>query len=197
MTQLKRFMMFAAIALAVAVAGNYVYRSRSAKPQASQELLNTNAYLETEVRKRLADSGVLKESDKVLVTAHDGTVTLSGTVGADWKRVSAENIASSTPAVLSVTNLLKVPEPAAVPQPVWKSSVDTSATQASQTTTAKRPRRVYVDPVERANQLVAEGNYYVTQKNYQAAVRAYRAALDLDGNNYAARSGLQEAQRMR
>src|SRR5262249_30233575 len=126
MTQLKRFMMFVVVALAVAAAGNYLYRSRSSKPQANQQPINTHAYLETEVRKRLADSGVLKEGDNVLVTANDGTVTLTGTVGADWKRVSAENIAASTPAVLSVSNLLKVPDAAPIPQPVWKSSGEAS-----------------------------------------------------------------------
>src|SRR5262245_4782150 len=196
MTQLKRFMMFVVIALVVAAAGNYFYRSRSSKPQANQQPINTNAYLETEVRKRLADSGVLKEGDTVLVTAKDGTVTLTGTVGADWKRVSAENIASSTPAVLAVENLIKVPEAAPVAQPVWQSSADSSADSSTQVT-AKRRRRAYVDPTARAQELVDEGNYYVTQKNYQAAVKAYRAALELDSNNYAARSGLQEAQRMR
>src|SRR5262249_60697308 len=95
MVQLKRFMMFLVVALVVAAAGNYLYRSRSNKPQANQQPINTNAYLETEVRKRLTDSGVLKEGDNVLVTANDGTVTLSGTVVADWKGVSADNIASA------------------------------------------------------------------------------------------------------
>jgi tetratricopeptide (TPR) repeat protein len=194
--QLKRYVTFAAIAVVLALAGNYFYKSRATKPEAVQEPLNTNLYLETEVRKRLDASGVLKPGDNVLVSAKDGTVTLTGTVGADWKRVSAENIASSTPAVLGVNNQIKVPEAAPLPQPVWQSS-QASADGSTQTTAKKRPRRAYVDPIARAQELVDEGNYYVARKNYQAAVKAYRAALELDGNNYAARSGLQEAQRMR
>ncbi|MCI0352696.1 MAG: BON domain-containing protein [Acidobacteriales bacterium] len=190
---LKRYLTFAAIAVVLAIAGNYLYKSRSAKPEAVQQPINTNQYLETEVRKRLSESGVLKEGDNVLVSAHDGTVTLTGTVGADWKRQSAGNIASSTPAVLEVKNLITVPEAAPVPQQVWKSDSPTTP----QTAATKRPRRVYVDPTARAQELVAQGDYYVAQKNYRAAVKAYQAALEYDGTNYAARSGLQEAQRMR
>jgi tetratricopeptide (TPR) repeat protein len=194
--ELKRIAKFAAIALALVIATNYAYHKFLSKPQVTSQPTNTNDYLETEVKKRLAASDVLT-NEKVSVTAHDGTVTLSGTVSAEWRRISAGNIAASTPAVLAVENLIKVTEPAAAPQAVWKSTTDASAGGSPEMTSPKRSRKVYVDPQTRARELAAAGNYYVTQKNYQAAVRAYRSALDLDPNNYEARSGLQEAQRMR
>lgn len=192
----KQIAKIAAITLAVLIAINFAYRKFLSRPQAEVQQVNTNDYLETEVRKRLAASDVLT-NEKVTVKAHDGTVTLSGTVSAEWRKVSAENIAASTPAVLGVENLIKVAEPAAAPQQVWKSSAEPTPGAAPEMAQKKQPRAVYVDPQTRARELAAEGNMYVSQRNYSAAVKAYNAALQLDPNNYEARSGLQEAQRMR
>jgi tetratricopeptide (TPR) repeat protein len=192
----KRIAKFAAIALALVIATNFAYRKFLSKPEAAVQQVNTNDYLETEVKKRLAASDVLT-NEKVSVKAHDGTVTLTGTVSAEWRKISAENIAASTPAVLAVENLIKVSDAGHAPQPVWKSSAESTGGAAPEMAQKKRPRAVYVDPQTRARELAAEGNMYVSQRNYSAAIKSYNAALQLDPNNYEARSGLQEAQRMR
>jgi hypothetical protein len=190
----RSILVFGVLVLA-AIVGNYAFRTYSAKPQASAEPLNTNQYLETEVQKRLVSSGVFKD-DKVSVSAKDGTVTLTGTVGAEWRRISAENIASSTPAVLEVKNLIKVPEPAAVERTPWASD-----NVEVQETRRKRPVKGFGmgsnDPQTQARELVAQGNEYVAQKNFRAASKAFQSALALDPNNFEARSGLQESQRIR
>lgn len=194
--QPKRIAVMGAILLAVAIAGNLAYRSYSSKPQAKPAPINTDNYLQQEVEKRLASSGVFADG-KFAVSAHDGTVTLTGTVPSEWKRISAGNIASSTPAVLEVSNLIVVREPEPVAQQVWESGADESQVATPKRAKLKGFGRESDNPESRAKDLVAQGNDYMAQKRYKAATNAFRSALNLDPNNYEARSGLQEAQRLR
>jgi hypothetical protein len=194
--QPKRIAAMVAIVLALAVAGKWAYRSYSLKPQARPAPINTDNYLQQEVEKRLASSGVFTDG-KFVVSAHDGTVTLTGIVPAEWKRISAGNIASSTPAVLEVNNLIVVREPEPVAQQVWESSAEQSAVTTPKRAKLKGFGRESDSPESQARDLVAQGNDYLAQKRYKAATNAFRSALNLDPNNYEARSGLQEAQRLR
>lgn len=194
--QPKQIAALGAIVLAVVIGGNIAYRSYSSKPQAKPALINTDNYLQQEVEKRLASSGVFGDA-KFMVNAHDGTVTLTGTVPSEWKRISAGNIASSTPAVLEVNNLIVVREPEAVAQQVWESGADASLVATPKRAKLKGFGREADNPQNRAQELVAQGNDYLAQKRYKAATNAFRSALNLDPNNYEARSGLQESQRLR
>jgi tetratricopeptide (TPR) repeat protein len=193
--QPKRIAVMGAI-LTLAIAGNLAYRAYSSKPQAKPAPINTDNYLQQEVEKRLASSGVFADA-KFAVSAHDGTVTLTGTVPSEWKRISAGNIASSTPAVLEVSNLIVVREPEPVAQQVWESGADESHVATPKRAKLKGFGRESDNPESRAKDLVAQGNDYMAQKRYKAATNAFRSALNLDPNNYEARSGLQEAQRLR
>ena len=194
--QPKRIAVMGAIVLALAIAGKLAYRSYSSRPQARPAPINTDNYLQQEVEKRLASSGVFTDG-KFAVSAHDGTVTLTGTVPAEWKRISAGNIASSTPAVLEVNNLIVVREPEPVAQQVWESGAEQSSVATPKRARLKGFGRESDSPENRARDFVAQGNDYLAQKRYKAATNAFRSALNLDPDNYEARSGLQEAQRLR
>jgi hypothetical protein len=188
----KQIVIFAVVALALLMLGNFAYNHYLSKPQTSAAPINTDDYLQREVEKKLESSGVFKQGDKVTVTAHDGLVTLTGIVQAEWKKISAGNQAASTPAVLEVENLITVVEPAVVEETPWKSGEETPRKR-----TVKGFGRDSNDPHSRAQEFVAQGNDYVARKQYAAAVKAFQSALALDPNNYEARSGLQEARNLR
>jgi hypothetical protein len=194
--QPKQIAIYTLAGLALVVGGNLAYRiylTRSAQPAAA---IVTDQDLQQEVERKLSASELFR-GEKVSVNVTNGVVTLSGTVREDWKRISAGNIASSVAGVSAVKNGLQLREVLQPSQGVWKSGNRATAGGAPEMAPAKRARRTYVDPVARARELVDEGNYYISQKNHAAAVKAFREALALDGSNYAAQSGLQEAQRMR
>jgi hypothetical protein len=151
----------------------------------------TDEDLKKEVQGKLVSSALFQK-DKVSVLVQNGVVTLAGTVGEDWKRLAASNITSSVPGVRDIKNGIQVHETLQTPKPVWK-----TGDEAPEVTAAKRPPRIITDPSEKARELVAQGNYYVAHKDYHSAVRAFQSALELDASNYEARSGLQEAQRLR
>jgi hypothetical protein len=189
--QMRQMAKRAGIALAVVLAVNVAYRiylSRSRPPAA---IVVTDEDLKKEVQSKLLSSAIF-EKEKVSVLVQNGVVMLAGTVGEDWKRMTAANIASSVPGVSDVKNGIQVRETVQAPKPVWK-----TGDEAPEVTAAKRPPRVITDPSEKARELVAQGNYYVSHRDYDSAVRAFQSALELDASNYEARSGLQEAQRLR
>jgi hypothetical protein len=82
-------------------------------------------------------------------------------------------------------------QPEAKPDSPWKSETP------SETPAAKPPHQTVETPEAKAQALVEDGNWQVDHKNYDAAIKDFQAALALDPSNYAARSGLQEAQHMR
>jgi BON domain len=192
----KQILVLVGVALGMVVGGNLAYRIHLSRQQPTPVIVVSDQDLKREVQQKLASSAVFT-NEKVSVVVDHGVVTLSGTVREDWKRISAANIVSAITGVVEVKNGIQLRESLQTPPPVWKSGNVTPDTAPPEATTQKRPRQVYQDPTTRARELVAEGNYYVAQKNYDAAVKAYRAALALDGANYEAQSGLQEAQRLR
>lgn len=193
----KQIMILVLAAVAMVVGGNLAYRmylARSPQPTAAPVVGDKD--LKQEVEGKLASSALFT-GEKISVTVQGGVVTLAGTLHDDWKRTSAANMAASVTGVSAVKNTIKLREAAQAPQAVWKAGKDAAEPAAPEMARTKRERRAYVDPAARAQELVAEGNYQVSQKNYDAAIKAFREALALDGGNYAAQSGLQEAQRMR
>lgn len=196
----KHILIFVGAALALVVGANLAYRIHLSRPKPVPVVVVSDQELTEQVQQKLASSALFT-NDKISVVVDHGVVTLAGTVREDWKRISAANIASAVAGVVDVKNGLQLRESLQRPQPVWKSSDATPAAtvpgKAPEVTDAKRPRPANQDPAAQARELVAEGNYQVSQRNYDAAIKAYRAALALDGANYEAQSGLQEAQRLR
>ncbi|HTD24453.1 MAG TPA: tetratricopeptide repeat protein [Terriglobales bacterium] len=82
----------------------------------------------------------------------------------------------------------------AKPDSPWQS--ETPSQTASPTPTAK-PHPSVETPEAKAQALVADGNEQLQRGNYDAAIKDFQAALALEPNNYAARSGLQEARHVR
>jgi hypothetical protein len=78
----------------------------------------------------------------------------------------------------------------------WRSET-TSATPSETPTTTKRAHQTVETPEMKAQALVDDGNQQLQRGNHDAAIKDFQGALALEPNNYAARSGLQEAQRMR
>ncbi|MCI0352697.1 MAG: BON domain-containing protein [Acidobacteriales bacterium] len=193
----KQILTFVAIALALVVGVNLAYRIYLSRPKPEPLPVVSDQDLKREVQQKLASSAIFT-SEKISVVVDKGVVTLAGTVREDWKRVSAANIAWAVTGVTEVKNGILLRETLQTPQPVWKSGNGMPpAAPPEAAVPAKRPYQPYQDPAARARELVAEGNYQVSQRNYDAAIKAYRAALALDGANYEAQSGLQEAQRLR
>jgi hypothetical protein len=81
----------------------------------------------------------------------------------------------------------------AQPETPWRSSTAT----ASPTPTTRRTQQNAETPEMKAQALVDDGNAQMQQRNYDAAIKDFKAALALQPDNYAARSGLQEALHMR
>jgi hypothetical protein len=91
-----------------------------------------------------------------------------------------------------------VPQSQAQPDAPAETPWRTDATAATASPTPSRRTQQNVEtPEMKAQALVDDGNQQMQQGNYDAAIKDFRAALALQPNNYAARSGLQEAQHMR
>ena len=190
----KQILIVVGVALALVVGVNLAYRIYLSRPKPAVHIVSDQD-LKQHIQEKLASSGLFT-SEKISVVVDHGVVTLSGTVAEDWKRISAANITSAVVGVVDVKNGILLRETLQTPAPVWKSGNATPVVASPEAAQSKR-HQLYQDPVIRARELVAEGNYQVSQRNYEAAIKAYRAALALDGANYEAQSGLQEAQRLR
>ncbi|HTC95032.1 MAG TPA: tetratricopeptide repeat protein [Terriglobales bacterium] len=79
-------------------------------------------------------------------------------------------------------------------QPEQQTDAKPDSPWRSETQTARHPSQNTETPEEKARALVADGNWQFEHKNNAAAIKDFKAALELDPNNYEARSGLQEAQ---
>jgi hypothetical protein len=189
----KQVLKFAAIALAIVVLANFGFRLYLARSHRPPVVISTDKDVQHDVERKLADSGLFT-NEKISVAAHDGVVTLTGLVHDDWKRISAAGNAASVGGVLEVKNLIQVREKAETPAPVWQSSEAPTPEMSA----ARKPKWKQLDDrLVKAKELVEQGNWYVAHRNYSAALKSFRQALDLDPNNYEARSGIQEAQRFR
>ena len=152
--------------------------------------------LEKQVQQALAASGSF-EHEPIKVTARDGEITLKGTVSAPWKQEAAGDLAAAVPGVLHVTNLIAVREAQQKADAPWRSgegrvTADGSATPGTASSVKHAAHAQTVE--EQVADLIQQGQWELHNKNNAAATKDFKAALALDPQNYAARSGLMEAE---
>lgn len=179
---------YAAIVLALLIAGNSAYRAYLSRPHAAPPVV-ADPYLQQEVERTLSSSSAF-EHEKISIGVHNGVVILAGTVREKWKQVGAANLASGVAGVTEVKNLIQVHEIPGKQQEPWQSGAEIPAANPTQTATADSPEI-------RAQTFVKDGTAQLAHKNYEAAIKDFQSALALNANNYEAQSGLQEAQRLR
>lgn len=137
------------------------------------------------------DKGLFKQGVVVRAAYVDKSNVAIGSL--DVNPGDCEAAATNAPAHHEVWKKYK-PQPEAQPETPWRS--ETPSQTSSQTPTAK-PHQSVETPEAKAQALVADGNEQMQRGNYDAAIKDFQAALALEPNNYAARSGLQEAQHVR
>ena len=187
MAELRKYLPYVVTAVVLIALAVIVVSHLTNKPELKPVTSSDNE-LKEQVQTQLTSSGSFA-NDKIKVEVHNGVAFLKGTVSEDWKQVSAGNLAASIPGVVEVKNMLQVKHPAAAPaEAPWNPEADARA--------KKRVAQMQDTPELKAQALVEEGQRYLAQKNHDAAIKAFKAALAIDPNNFAARSGLQEAQNL-
>lgn len=182
-----QYLAYAIAVIVLLIAGNFAYRMYGSRQQ------TTAAYpidqvLQNDVRSKLAASDVFAR-EQVDVSVHNGVATLSGTVHEGWKQLVAANLAAGVAGITEVKNLIKVREELEQPKAPWPQQA------AAESQPAKPPRRpIAPSPEERAQSLVDDGNWQLSHGHRDAAIKDFQGAISLDSHNYAARSGLQEAE---
>jgi hypothetical protein len=179
-----------AYAMAVVVfliAANFAYRMYVSRQQTTA-VYPIDQALQKDVRSALTASDVF-EREQISVSVHNGVATLTGTVHEGWKQLVAANLAAGVAGVTEVKNLIQVHDEPDQTKAPWPQAGDTPA--------AKPRRQIVPSPEERAQSLVNDGNWQLSHGHRDAAIKDFQAAMAFDSHNYAAQSGLQEAELFR